>query len=342
MHIRVLFALAGAILPVPSSGLYTPKGSSCTVQCGTNSQNFTGTSDLVCLDTAYTDTSKGQVLKSCISCLENSTFYSSSAPGMSDQWWFLWHIKYVQQYCLIDTPQTSAASNCASKCNSLKDVLDTSWIYSGVQPQYGYCSWNSSEYTKNAGNCASCLQGQEGGVVIGNFAETLNGACADKPLASSGQMVSVKGDLFASTGGAANTSASASSSSPTSASATSTATSTSSSTGSPGTGSAASASASASGQSQGLSTGAKAGIGIGVALGVIALAGIGALFFVRRKRDAAAPDDGFAKPPAYTQELQSGAQTAIPDAVEKGGRMISEVDATSHPPPQELEATERR
>lgn len=74
-----------------SSALYTPKGSSCAVACGTKAQNFTGTGDLVCLDTAYDDNTKGVLFKQCISCLSNSTYINDAVSynGNSDQYWYL-------------------------------------------------------------------------------------------------------------------------------------------------------------------------------------------------------------------------------------------------------------
>lgn len=79
------------LLPTVSFALYAPKGSPCAVECATKSANFTGTGDLVCQDTAYSDDSKGITLKSCISCLSKSDYVNSSSPtnGNSDQWWYL-------------------------------------------------------------------------------------------------------------------------------------------------------------------------------------------------------------------------------------------------------------
>lgn len=89
MRSTIRLALA-ALCPL-STALYTPKGSSCTIECGTKAQNFTGTSDLVCLDTAYDDNSKGVLFKQCVSCLSNSTYVNDAVSynGNSDQYWYL-------------------------------------------------------------------------------------------------------------------------------------------------------------------------------------------------------------------------------------------------------------
>lgn len=86
MHLIVAFAAFVAL----STALYTPKGSSCTIECGTAAQNFTGTGDLVCLDTAYDDTTKGVLLKQCVKCLSASTYVNAASyNGNSDQYWYL-------------------------------------------------------------------------------------------------------------------------------------------------------------------------------------------------------------------------------------------------------------
>lgn len=343
-----------SLLPL-TTALYTPRGSSCAVQCGTKAQNFTGTGDLVCLDTAYTDTTKGQTYKSCVDCLGNSTYYNTTAsyPSNSDQWWFLWHLKYIQEYCLVDTPQTSAASNCAGECDGLKDVLDTSWLYEGVQPQYGYCSWNGSEYKSYAGDCATCLKGQVGGVVIGNAMSTLLGACDSQPMVQSGGMVEVQGDLFATE---VVTSTTSSATASRTSSATSTGTSSTSELAVTGTssGSAAattSAVAQSSGASSnnaessgGLSAGAGAGIGIGIAIVVIAaIAGAVFLWLRRRKQRRGAQAIPDAPPRYLASELGDQSRRTELASGEKPAPKIVEVEARNGRfPMQELDATGSR
>lgn len=89
MHLIILQVLATWLSL--TDALYTPKGSFCGVACGTKAQNFTGTGDLVCLDTAYNDDTKGVLFKGCVECLGNSTYINDTASylGNSDQYWYL-------------------------------------------------------------------------------------------------------------------------------------------------------------------------------------------------------------------------------------------------------------
>jgi len=199
-------------------------------------------------------------------------------------------MKYVQQYCLIDTttPHIAAVNACTSACSPLGDVLETLWISSHpFLGQYDYCSENSSAYTNHAGDCARCLQGQEESVIIGNFVDTMNQACVSRPLAANDELLSPTRALFeTSLPSSTDTSSTAASTSGSSAAATQT--------------NSASISGSSAAQSTdetteddhtakssdsgGLSTGAVAGIGVGVAvLAIGVIAGL-VFLFVRRRR----------------------------------------------------------
>lgn len=87
----VAHATALSVLLRYAHALYTPRGSACAIECATNSANFTGVNDLVCLDNAYTDSTHGVTLRTCIECLSTSTYVNSSlnSHGNSDQWWYL-------------------------------------------------------------------------------------------------------------------------------------------------------------------------------------------------------------------------------------------------------------
>ncbi|KAK5072005.1 hypothetical protein LTR51_006489 [Lithohypha guttulata] len=341
MRLTSALCYTTALLLPYVNALYTPKGSACAVECGTKAQNFTGTGDLVCLDTAYSDTSKGVTLKSCISCLSNSTYVNDtvSFDGNADQYWFLWHMKYVQQYCLIDTPQTSAASNCAAKCNLAEDAMKTSWIYNGVQNQYNYCNWNSSQYTQYAGDCAQCLQGQENGVIIGNFADTMYRACEKKPDIANGQLVTTARALFDSA--TLDIATATQTQTGTSANATAVAT-----TGATTTAASPEQSPTQSSSRHGLSTGAAAGVGVGIGIALAALVG-GVIFCIRRRRKAAGTvrmsDGDKVSPPQYAaQELDSGTYRSELSAGGKGQEKPFLVEAgDGRLPAQELDASGR-
>lgn len=106
------------------------------------------------------------------------------------------HLKYPQLTRLIASITIAAASNCQSVCKPLSDVLYTPFSSKGSQPQYWYCTSNADEYTSYAQACVNCLQGQPGGVILGNFMDTMNRACENQPQASAGALISTVRDLF--------------------------------------------------------------------------------------------------------------------------------------------------
>lgn len=108
-------------------------------------------------------------------------------------------MKYVQEYCLIDTttPHIAAVNACTSACSPLSTVLDTLWI--NKHPfvgQYDYCTEDSSAYPNFAGDCAKCLQSQDDSVILGNFVDAMSKACSSRPLAASGDLIVLNRDLF--------------------------------------------------------------------------------------------------------------------------------------------------
>lgn len=231
----------------------------------------------------------------------------------------------------------------------MKTPLDVSWIYNkaGVQPQYGYCGWNSSQYTTYAKDCATCLQGQEGGVIIGNLADTTYNACKSQPQVEDGGMVVASRDLFDSsivnetTPTSSTSTASESTSTASSTSHSSIGLATDGATATTSTNAASTSSTAAStvpSTSGGLSSGASAGIGVGAALVVLALAA-GLFFVFHRKKKAAPAQENFTQLPSYVELGNSGQVNEIGSG-EKGWVKVSEVDAKSIQP-QELDGSGR-
>lgn len=248
----------------------------------------------------------------------------------------------------------------------MKAPLDTSWIYNkaGVQPQYGYCVWNSSTYMTYAEDCASCLQGQEGGVIIGNLADTNYNACKSKPQAVDGELVTSSRDLFdasvidpsattattssISTSTSTSSESSSDTSSPISSSTSSSAsdaamtgfaTATSAITTSASDGAASVSASSVQSESSGLSSGAAAGIGIGAALLTLAIAA--GIFFILRRKKRAPAAVRLMTPPAHAYELGNARHVNEMGGGEKGWHKTA-VHETGGLPLQELDASGHR
>lgn len=311
----VLFLSAVGVLLNSAQALEVVTGSQCFGSCGGGS---TASTDLVCNDDDYTQTQYGQKMAGCLSCESTSLAVNTSMPdgGTTDEYWFMFNMKYTLQVCVIDsTSKIAAVQTCSTDCQPLQPVLDALWLSTTPYAnQYDYCSVNSGSFPADAGKCAACLQSHPGSVVLGNFVQIMSDACASQPLAVNGDLVSLPRALLdtstiaVATGSSISSSSSSTGTTSSSGSAgASTATSdsslTSSSMASPSSSSttgAISSTSTSTTSSHGLSTGAAAGIGIGIGLLAAGAIAFLAFWIIRRRRQRR--QDGLFAPelPAYS------------------------------------------
>ncbi|KAH8432675.1 uncharacterized protein LDX57_010302 [Aspergillus melleus] len=278
--IATVFLLGGVLFSDLAFSLAVTGSSSCTETCGSG---FTYASDLVCSDSSFNSTSKGLKLKDCLLCESTSTAYE--LPNQNDIYWFLFNQKYTLQDCLFDREPDVSLSPCESSCLPLKSVFKTLWYQNGWIPQYEYCDMGGGALETYAGDCADCLRGKTGSVFLGNFMDTMNSACQNKPNASDGETVKLRQALFATETSLSSTSTS-SATKPTTTTTPTTSTST-STTSDPSTTPTIDVDTQpeTESQSSSLSTGAAAGIGVGAgAGGLILLAALVWVFFLRRRK----------------------------------------------------------
>jgi hypothetical protein len=172
-HLSLLAGLL-SLLPSTSTALHIGASSPCYTACDGGS--LTETKHLSCLDAAYdtsSGTAAGQQMRECLTCTERSD-YANASDTATDQYWFMFHLKYTQQYCLFDSAATQI-SDCAVQCSPLQSVLTTLW--GGTTPPrflYEYCDANSEVYPNYAPDCATCLRNRTGTVILGNCKSTLS------------------------------------------------------------------------------------------------------------------------------------------------------------------------
>ncbi|KAI9778841.1 MAG: hypothetical protein M1835_004831 [Candelina submexicana] len=277
------------------------KNSPCTNACG---GTLTQQGELNCNDDAFNTTDNGRKMKSCLQCESTSTMTNSSSTTDSDQYWFMFNMKYSLQVCLFDSLSDAAHyTSCTPQCGNLRTVLQTTWspAKDPSLPLYDYCAIDSGSFPWNADACATCLRTVSGSQVLANFLNTMKGACDNKPDPFQGKTVNLPRALFDTTdpGGSSPASSAASSSAP-SASSTSTnsaqttlaAVQTSGSTTSTTNTSAPAGAAQVANHvptassvgTNGLSNGAVAGIGVAAAIGGISIFAAALAFFWRRRR----------------------------------------------------------
>lgn len=153
-------------------------GSPCYDPC--NGGSATSSGDIVCLDSDWTGTQKGQTLSKCMTCLQTSTFRQGP---MTDEILFMCrfrrrrpddqadaildYLSTVQQTCLSGPP-AAPISNCSNQCDNVDSSFSGLGGVAFFQSPYGYCSANSNAYTSDAVACSTCLAGQGGVVTLSN------------------------------------------------------------------------------------------------------------------------------------------------------------------------------
>ena len=186
MATRCLAFLAGImIFGQTASGWEVTPNSPCASSCidsidldisDANSSTTTNT-DITCRDGAHLSTSKGQKFKSCMECLQESTFSQGSE---NDQMWFLcmlrrtmlWlqhfglifcpdNLRYSFNYCVYAYPNATGVNvgPCATSaaCNVLKPGLISDELDPDKVTPYGYCdSEITGEYFDR---CLDCVRG---------------------------------------------------------------------------------------------------------------------------------------------------------------------------------------
>lgn len=167
-------------------------GSPCYSAC--NGDNATSSTDIVCTDSDFAATARGQLFKKCMTCLGTSTYIKNTR---SDATLFLFYLSTVQQICVSNSSSTTR-SGCGSKCSG----VDSSFTQTGPEffaSPYTYCSANNGGYGSIAGDCSSCLQTSNGTVVLGNFVQAGYDACQTRANVTNGELIVVRSDIFNST-----------------------------------------------------------------------------------------------------------------------------------------------
>ncbi|KAG9235293.1 hypothetical protein BJ875DRAFT_495141 [Amylocarpus encephaloides] len=185
------------LLTNSASSLEVAPGSPCTSLCLDPNQSAPSTSgqEIACRDESFNKTVPGQKFKSCLSCLQKSTFTGSSGD---DQRWFLYNMRYALSACLFDFGNSSDALNnpCSTgtACEPLKMSFENANLYPPDETTYAYCDAADHAMMGVAGpKCESCLHNSET-KYLGNFAIALKAGCNQRAVP--GMMVGLSGSVF--------------------------------------------------------------------------------------------------------------------------------------------------
>ncbi|KAF7597248.1 hypothetical protein BBP40_008090 [Aspergillus hancockii] len=123
--------------------LRTAPGSPCASVCNKQSTNTTG-SEIACLDSDFTATSKGSHFQQCVDC-ELRSSYSDSASGETDVDWGLYNLRYAFTSCVYGFPASvnNISTQCTVNCQPLSSALEFDLKNPGTNNFYTWCGTSS-------------------------------------------------------------------------------------------------------------------------------------------------------------------------------------------------------
>ncbi|KAJ5895171.1 hypothetical protein N7495_006862 [Penicillium taxi] len=162
-------------------GLTTTPGSPCESRCSKwGSTSSTNASEIVCLDTAYNTTSKGQAFADCVTCLLDSTFYDSGT-GSADVKWGLYNLRFAFSTCVYGFPTqvSNVSSPCPVGCAGVQDAVEFDVGSPSVSNLDSWC--DQSSFADNVVNtCEACYNGTtypQQQLYLANFLESIRYNC---------------------------------------------------------------------------------------------------------------------------------------------------------------------
>ncbi|UKZ83463.1 hypothetical protein TrVFT333_011272 [Trichoderma virens FT-333] len=143
--------------------------------------------DIVCDDKDFDSKPEGQKLKSCFTCLQNSTYTHGSE---NDQDWFLYNLRYSSGYCMFGYPNNTGIETgpCTTSvgCGNLASALELGIKSPANSTPYDYCDANGGVITSgDVDGCLECVKADGQHQYLSNFLLALQGACEAKPAPGS-------------------------------------------------------------------------------------------------------------------------------------------------------------
>ncbi|KAL7949023.1 hypothetical protein V8C42DRAFT_342041 [Trichoderma barbatum] len=179
------FSLVHALRVSPNS----PCTSVCTSDVSQSDPKFFNEQwkDIACKDKDIDGKPEGQRLKSCFTCLQNSTYTHGSE---NDQDWFLYNLRYASSYCMFGYPNNtdvdSGPCTTSEGCGNLASALELGIKNPTNVTAYDYCDTDGGAITSDdVKGCLECVKADGQHRYISNFILALQGACQAKPAPGS-------------------------------------------------------------------------------------------------------------------------------------------------------------
>lgn len=171
------------LLALPTSNaLRTAPGSVCSSLCTDSdaSSSTTGSSEIVCHDSAYNTTSQGTRFQSCINCqLQHN--HVDQATGQSDLAWAIYNIRYAFDTCVYGFPDAdaSASNPCVVSCTPIQQTLEVDIHEPTPSAPFDYCT--AGTFMARVGQCTYCYSLIQDQHYLASFLNVLQLGCEEQP-----------------------------------------------------------------------------------------------------------------------------------------------------------------
>ncbi|KAK5663008.1 hypothetical protein OQA88_6422 [Cercophora sp. LCS_1] len=159
----------------------------------------TKNTDIFCRDALH-DGPAGTKWKSCMTCLQESTF---SQGNENDQMWFLYNMRYSLAFCLFSYPNATGAGStpCSTSmaCGPLAESVKHGILNQKDMTAFSYCDVGdgSGKDTPTYDRCHSCVSAEGRTEYLANYVIALKAGCLQRPPV--GQVIGLNDTVFAPT-----------------------------------------------------------------------------------------------------------------------------------------------
>ncbi|KAH6854303.1 hypothetical protein B0I37DRAFT_26105 [Chaetomium sp. MPI-CAGE-AT-0009] len=190
-----------------SSALQVTPNSPCSSVCQDSpdldasdpNSSTTQNSDITCEDAAYSGPA-GTKFKSCMKCLQTSTFSQGSE---SDTMWFLYNLRYTTAYCVFGYPNAtdvqSSPCTTSTACGRLQAAMEHGIVDPKGTTAYSYCSAGDGDAMdfSHFDTCIPCISALGTTEYLANYFRALEAGCRQQP--APGTLLGLSDTIFSDT-----------------------------------------------------------------------------------------------------------------------------------------------
>ncbi|KAH6636824.1 hypothetical protein F5144DRAFT_568835 [Chaetomium tenue] len=191
------FPLSSALQVTPNSPCSSVCRDSLDLDVSDPNSSTTKNSDITCGDADYSSPA-GTKFKSCMTCLQTSTFSQGSE---SDTMWFLYNLRYTAAYCVFGYPNATKSTPCTTStaCGQLQDSIQHGLQDPSGTDAFSYCSAGDGAAMdfSHFDTCIPCISAEGANEYLANYFLALEAGCRQQP--APGTLLGLSDTVFSDT-----------------------------------------------------------------------------------------------------------------------------------------------